>query len=275
MADCYTLMGRHLYLPADDAFSKARDYSNRALELNDNLAEAHTSLAAVLMNYDWDWDAAEEQFRHAIHLNPNYATAHYWHSVLLQTKGRLQESIAAAEKAQVLDPLSPVIGMGVAQTYLFSEQYDKGIAECRKYLEMNPNFVVAHDFLIHLYVHNGSFEKATSEAQKLVDISERNAEAMAHVAYVHAASGKTEEAKKLLEASIADPNADPRLGYSNPTIFITVYSILGDLDSGFLWAEKALESGKISFPTLRFSPDLKNFRTDPRYNSLLAKARLQ
>jgi len=275
MADCYTLMGRHLYLPADDAFSKARDYANRALELNDNLAEAHTSLAAVLMNYDWDWDAAEEQFRHAIHLNPNYATAHYWHSVLLQTKGRLQESIAAAEKAQVLDPLSPVIGMGVAQTYLFSEQYDKGIAECRKYLEMNPNFVVAHDFLIHLYVHNGSFEKATSEAQKLVDISERNAEAMAHVAYVHAASGKTEEAKKLLEASIADPNADPRLGYSNPTIFITVYSILGDLDSGFLWAEKALESGKISFPTLRFSPDLKNFRTDPRYNSLLAKARLQ
>jgi len=223
MADCYTLMGRHLYLPADDAFSKARDYANRALELNDNLAEAHTSLAAVLMNYDWDWDAAEEQFRHAIHLNPNYATAHYWHSVLLQTKGRLQESIAAAEKAQVLDPLSPVIGMGVAQTYLFSEQYDKGIAECRKYLEMNPNFVVAHDFLIHLYVHNGSFEKATSEAQKLVDISERNAEAMAHVAYVHAASGKTEEAKKLLEASIADPNADPRLGYSNPTIFITVY----------------------------------------------------
>src|SRR2546427_4733480 len=275
MADCYTLMGRHLYLPAKEAFSKARDYANRALELNDNLAEAHTSLAAVLMNYDWDWDAAEEQFRHAIHLNPNYATAHYWHSVLLQTKGRLQESIAAAEKAQVLDPLSPVIGMGVAQTYLFSEQYDKGIAECRKYLEMNPNFVVAHDFLIHLYVHNGSFEKATSEAQKLVDISERNAEAMAHVAYVHAASGKTEEAKKLLEASIADPNADPRLGYSNPTIFITVYSILGDLDSGFLWAEKALESGKISFPTLRFSPDLKNFRTDPRYNSLLAKAHLK
>jgi hypothetical protein len=98
---------------------------------------------------------------------------------------------------------------------------------------------------------------------------------MAHVAYVYAASGKTEEAKKALEASTADPKADPRLGYSNPTIFITVYSILGDQDSGFLWAEKALESGKISFPTLRFSPDLKRFRIDARYSSLLAKARLQ
>ena len=275
MADCYTLMGRHLYLPAKEAFEKAREYANKALELNDKLAEAHTSLAAVLMNYDWDWDAAEEQFKHAIHLNPNYATAHYWLSVLLQTRGRLEESVAAAEKAQILDPLSPVIGMGVAQTYLFTEQYDKGIDECHKYLEMNPNFVVAHDFLTHLYVQNGSFDKAAEEARKLVDISERKAEATAHVAYVYAASGKTEEAKKLLEESIADPNADPTRGYSNPTIFIAVYSILGDQDSGFLWGNRALESGKISFPTLRFSPDLKKFRTDPRYRSLLIKARLQ
>jgi adenylate cyclase len=275
MADCYTLMGRHLYLPAKEAFEKARDYANRALELNDNLAEAHTSLAAVLMNYDWDWNQAEEQFKHAIQLNPNYATAHYWNSVLLQTRGRLQESVTAVQKAQVLDPLSPIIGMGVVQAYLFSEQYDKGIDECHKYLEMNPSFVVTHDFLIHLLVQKGLFEEAEEEARKLVEISERKAEATAHVAYVYAASGKTEEAKKALEASTADPNADPKLGYSNPTIFITVYSILGDQDSGFLWAEKALESGKISFPTLRFSPDLKRFRIDPRYNSLLAKAGLQ
>ena len=275
MADCYTLMGRHLYLPAKEAFEKARGYAHKALVLNDNLAEAHTSLAAVLMNYDWDWDSAEEQFRHAIHLNPNYATAHYWHSVLLQTKGRLKESIAAVEKAQVLDPLSPVIGMGVAQAYLFSGQYDKGINECHRYLEMNPESVVAHDFLIHLYVQKGSFEKAAEEARRLADISERKAEATAHVAYVYAASGKTEKAKKALEASIADPKSDPSLGYSNPTIFITVYSILGDLDSGFRWGEKALASGKISFPTLRFSPDLKRFRADPRYKSLLEKARLQ
>ena len=275
MADCYTLMGRHLYLPAKEAFEKARGYANRALELNNNLAEAHTSLAAVLMNYDWDWNRAEEQFKHAIQLNPNYATAHYWLSVLLQTTGRLQESVTATQKAQVLDPLSPIIGMGVVQAYLFLEQYDKAIDECHKYLEMNPSFVVAHDFLLHLQVHKGLFEEAGEEARRLVDISERKAEAMAHVAYVYAASGRTEEAKKLFEASMADPNADPRLGYSNPTIFITVFSILGDLDSGFLWAEKALESGKISFPTLRFSPDLRKFRTDPRYNSLLAKASLK
>jgi TolB-like protein/Tfp pilus assembly protein PilF len=271
MADCYTLMGRHLYLPRREAYSKARDYANRALELNDNLAEAHTSLAAVLTIYDWDWDAAEEHCRHAIHLNPNYAAAQYWYSVLLQTIGSLQESVTAAEKAQALDPLSPVIGMGVVQAYFFSEQYDKAIDECHKYLEMNPREVVAQDYLVHLQVQNGLFEKAAEEAARLVEISDRKAETTAHLAYVYAASGKTEEAKKVFETSVAES----RLGYSNPTIFITVYSILGDQDNAFRWAEEALKVGKIAFPALRFSPDLKKFRTDPRYNSLLAMAELQ
>ena len=271
MADCYTLMGRHLYLPRKEAYSKARDHANRALELNDNLAEAHTSLAAVLTIYDWDWDAAEEHFRRAIQLNPNYAAAHYWHSVLLQTTGNLQESVTAAEKGQALDPLSPVIGMGVVQAYFFSEQYDKAIDECHKYLEMNPREVVAQDYLVHLQVQNGSFEKATEEAARLVEISERKAENTAHLAYVYAASGKTEEARKTFEVSVGES----RLGFSNPTIFITVYSILGDQDNAFRWAEEALESGKIAFPSLRFSPDLKRFRTDSRYNLLLAKAQLQ
>ena len=271
MADCYTLMGRHLYLPAKEAFSKARDFANRALELNNDLAEAHTSLAAVLFIYDWEWDAAEDQFKRAIQLNPNYATAHYWHSVLLQTTGRLQESVTAAEKAQVLDPLSPVIGMGVVQAYFFSGQYDKAVEECHRYLDMDPSFVVARDFLVHLHVQNGLFEEAAEEAKRLLDVSERKSEAMAHLAYVYAASGKTEEAKKLFEASVADAE----FGYSNPTIFIIVCSILGDLDNAYRWAEKARESGRIALHSLRFSPDLQRFRTDPRYNLLLAKAHLQ
>ena len=271
MADCYTLMGRHLYLPAKEAFSKARDFANRALELNNDLAEAHTSLAAVLLIYDWEWDAAEDQFKRAIQLNPNYATAHYWHSVLLQTTGRLQESVTAAEKAQVLDPLSPVIGMGVVQAYFFSGQYDKAVEECHRYLDMDPSFVVARDFLVHLHVQNGLFEEATEEAKRLLDVSERKSEAMAHLAYVYAASGKTEEAKKLFEASVADAE----FGYSNPTIFIIVCSILGDLDNAYRWAEKARESGRIALHSLRFSPDLQRFRTDPRYSLLLAKAHLQ
>src|SRR5437773_12417930 len=110
-------MGRHLYLPAKEAFSKARDFANRALKLNNDLAEAHTSLAAVLFIYDWEWDAAVGQFKRAIQLNPNYAAVHYWHSVLLHTSGRLHESVTAAEKVQVLDLVSRLIVLGLVQAY--------------------------------------------------------------------------------------------------------------------------------------------------------------
>ena len=271
MADCYTLMGRHLYLPPREAFEKAREYANNALKLNDDLAEAHTALAAVLVNYDWDWNRAEEEFARALQLNPNYATAHYWHAVLLQTLGRLTESVTAAEKAQRLDPLSPVIGMGVVQAYLFSERYERAMEECRKYLEMDSNFVVALDFLIHLHVLTRSFDEALDEAKRLGEVSERKPEAKAHLAYVYAASDRKEEAKRILEASIPVTYED----YSNPTIFITVYSLIGDQDRAFEWAARAIDSGKVALPSLRFSPDLKRFRADPRYISLLAKARLQ
>ena len=271
MADCYTLMGRHRYLSPDEAFPKARNYAKKALDLNDNLAEAHAALAAVLLSYDWDWKGAEDQLRRAIELNPNYATAHYWLSVLLLTTGRLQEAVVEAEKAQVLDPLSPVIGTGVVQAYFFAGQYDKAVDECSKYLDMDPNFVVARDLLVHLHVQKGAFGEAAKEARRLAETSERKAEATAHLAYVYAASGKVEDAKKLFEEIINDPKLD----YSNSTIFITVYSILGDRDNAFRWAEEALENAKIAFASIRFSPDLKSFRADSRYSSLLARARLQ
>jgi len=271
LADCYTLMGRHRYLSADQVFPKARSYAEKALGLNDHLAEAHTSLAAVLFTYDWDWKGAEDQFRRALELNPNYATAHYWLSLLLLTTGRLQDAVSEAEKAQALDPLSPVVGGCVVQAYFFQEQYGRAIDECRRYLEMDPNFIVARDFLVHLQARNGDFTEAENEAKKLVETSERKAEALAHLAYVHATSGRTEEAKKMIEEILAHP----KLEYSNSTIFITVYSILGEQDNAFRWAYEALDTGKIAFPSLRFSPDLGDFRADARYGPLLAKAGLQ
>jgi tetratricopeptide (TPR) repeat protein len=271
LADCYTLMGRHRYLRAEEAFTRARSHAEKALGLNENLAEAHTSLAAVLLNYDWDWKGAENQIRRALELNPNYATAHYWLSLLLQTTGRLDEAVEEAEKAQLLDPLSPVVGGCLVQSYFFSGQYDKAIDECRRYLEIDPTFVVARDYLVHLLVHKEEFEQAAAEARELIETSERKAEAKAHVAYVDAMSGKTSTAKKLFEEIVGDPKLD----YSNATIFITVLSILGKLDDAFHWAEDALDTGKIAFPSMRFSPDLKSFRRDARYSRLLERARLE
>ncbi|MBO0888264.1 tetratricopeptide repeat protein [Candidatus Bathyarchaeota archaeon] len=270
MADCYILMGRHRYLSAKDTFPKAREHVEKALMINEGLAEAHSALAAILFNYNWNWGAAEDQFKRAIELNPNYATAHYWYSVLLLTTGNLKQAIVEAEKAQLLDPLSSVVGIGVIEAYFFSGQYDKAIEECKKYLELDPNFIMARDFLVHLYVQKQFFTEAEREARRLVETSERKGEAAAHLPYVLASSKRTDEARKLFDAIASEA----KLNYANATIFITVYSLLGDQDSAFSWAMDALDNGKIAFPSLRFSPDLNDFRADRRYVSLLEEAHL-
>jgi adenylate cyclase len=270
LADCHTLMGRHLYMPVDEAFSKARGYAKRALEIDDALAEAHTSMAGIMVYYDWDWRGAEEQFKRAVQLNPSYATAHHWYSLLLFTIGRLNEGVEEAEIAHVLDPLSPVVSMGLVQAYLFAGRVDEAIDECRRHLDMHQELVVAHDFLIHLHVQKGAFGEASREADTLEKLSERKAEAMAHKAYVEAAQGWKGEARKRIEEIDDGPGTE----YSNPTVFITVWSILGDNDRAYEWAGRSLEDGKIAFPSLRFSPDLIAFRSDSRYGQLLARAKL-
>lgn len=271
MADCYTLMGRHHYRPAQEAFTKAREFADRSLQIDDTLAEPHASLAAVLINRDLDWKNAEDQFKLALELNPNYATAHYWYSVLLLTTGRLARAVEEAEKAQALDPFSPVIGMGVVQAYLSSERYDRALEECMRYLDMDPRFLPAHDYLVHLYVHKRMFDAAEREAQRMMELGGLKVEGRAHLAYAYAASGKTAEAKRLVDESMEDPQLD----LANPTIFVTVYSILGDEDKAFEWAGKVFGSRRLAFPSLRFSPDLKEFRDDERYKGLLLKAGLE
>ncbi|MDA4119091.1 MAG: tetratricopeptide repeat protein [Thaumarchaeota archaeon] len=272
LADSYTQMGRHQwFMRPREAFEKARSYAKKALEIDDILAEAHSSLGAIQIIFDWDWKKAEEEFRRAIQLNPNYAAAHYWYSLLLLTNGRLDEAVEEAEAAHVLDPLSRVVGMGLVQAYLFAGRYDAAIEECIRHLDIDPSYPVAHDFLVHLYVQKGMFEDATREAEALAMVSDRKEESQAHMVYSALASGKTEEAKNHVQGLATGPSDD----YSNPTIFMTVWSMLGDNDKAYEWLERAYQDGKVAFPSLRFSPDLKNFRADPRYDQFLKRATLE
>ena len=271
LADSYTQMGRHQwFMRPKEAFEKAKGYAHRAMEIDDSLAEAHASLGAIQIIYDWDWVKAEEQIRRAIRLNPNYASAHYWYSILLLATGRLGEAVEEAEVAHVLDPLSPVVGMGLVQTYFFAGRYDAAIEECRRHLDIDPGFPAAHDSLVHLYVQKGMFEDASREAETLAKVSDRKEESLAHIAYSAVALGRTEEAKSLMNGLAAGPDVD----YSNPTILITVWSMLGDNDRAYEWLERAYEDGKVAFPSLRFSPDLKAFRADLRYGQFLRRAKL-
>ncbi|MDA4127469.1 MAG: tetratricopeptide repeat protein [Thaumarchaeota archaeon] len=272
LADSYTQMGRHnWYMRPREAFQKAKIYAKKALEIDDSLAEAHASLGAIQIIYNWEWGKAEEQIRRAIQLNPNYSTAHYWYSHLLLATGRLDEAVEEAEVAHVLDPLSPAVGMGLVQVYLFAGRYDAAIEECRRHLDIDPSYPVAYDFLVHLYVQKGMFEDASRETEALSKVSDRKGESLAHFAYLAVASGRSEEAKNLMRELTAGPQVD----YSNPTILITVWSMLGDNDRAYELLERAYEDGKVAFPSLRFSPDLKAFRADARYNQFLKRAGLK
>ncbi|HEV2138517.1 MAG TPA: adenylate/guanylate cyclase domain-containing protein [Nitrososphaerales archaeon] len=272
LADSYTQMGRHnWFIRPRESFEKAKTYAKKASEIDDSLAEAHASLGAIQIIYDWDWKKAEEQVRRAIQLNPNYATAHYWYSHLLFATGRLDEGVEEAEVAHVLDPLSPAVTMGLVQAYLFAGRFDASIEECRRHLDIDPSYPVAHDFLVHLYVQKGMFEDASREAQTLAKVSDRKEESLAHVAYVAVVMGRKEEARKVMDGLAASAGNE----YSNPTIFIIVWSMLGDNDRAYKLLERAFEDGKVAFPSLRFSPDLKDFRADPRHVQFLKRAGLQ
>src|SRR5260370_20518289 len=123
------------------------------MEIDDTLAEAHTSLAFVKTNYEWDWAGAEREFQRAIHLNPNYATARHWHAVALTMRGRFEEAVTEQKRALELDPLSLAIDRDLAWIFYSARKYDQAIEQERKTLELDPNFPTAHGDLRLIYIH--------------------------------------------------------------------------------------------------------------------------
>jgi len=152
LADSYALMSSYGFAPAAELIPKARSAALRALELDERLAEAHTSLALISVNYDWDWETAEKEYRRAIQWDPNYATAHHWYAEFLGLQGRFEEAFAESERARQLDPLSLIIAVDHAVVLYFARQYDRAIAQFRAVIAAEPNFPRAHMILTTLKV---------------------------------------------------------------------------------------------------------------------------
>src|SRR5262249_39079085 len=145
---------------------KARAAATKALQLDDSLADAHASMGNILHNFDWDWAAAEGQFKRAIELNPNYAMAHHLYAHLLIESGRTQESIAEAQRALELDPYSPFVNNGLARQYYLSRQYSKAISQCQVGLQINPAYLPARIQLALAYEQAGKLAEAVSELER-------------------------------------------------------------------------------------------------------------
>jgi TolB-like protein/DNA-binding winged helix-turn-helix (wHTH) protein/Tfp pilus assembly protein PilF len=270
LADTYALLGDWQYavMPPKEALPKAKAAAIKALELNNSLGEAHNSLAFVLDGFDWDLDAGEKEFRHAIELNPGYATAHHWYAWHLSLLGRYDEAIVEMRKAENLDPLSLIINADLAELLVLAHSYDESIRQSFKTIEMDPNFAMAHNQLAQAYLEKHMYAEAVAELKKAVQLSAGSPSCIANLARAYAASGKRNEAIKLL----SDLKKRSNLTYSYGPEIATIYASLGDRDQAMNWLEKAYEER--FNPGVLLRPGFDTLRSDPRFEDLTRRVGL-
>lgn len=269
LADSYILLGDTGYgiLPPRQAMRDAKPAAIRALEIDDTLAEAHTSLASVREQFDWDWDDSEREYKRAIELQFGYANAHHWYAYLLAQMGRLDEAAAEILCARELDPLSLIINADLGWVYYLAHRYDQAIERLFKTLELDPNFIRAHYLLGRSYVEKAVYHKAIEELQRASDLSARKAVYLAGLACGYAASGRAREAMQIL----GELKERSKTRYVPPFDIGLVYIALGQVDSGFAWLEKAFEEGSDFKDELGAGPALDPLRTDPRFQDLVRR----
>jgi len=256
LADAYIIQGEWQHLPAKEAFPKAREAALKALEIDDSMGEAHTSLAAIKHDFDWDWKEAEKEYQRAIELSPSYATAHQWYGEFLTLMGRFDEGLKEIKRAQELDPLSLIMNAIEGWFYWAARDYDKGINQCQKTLEMDPDFSPAHGYLCWNYIGKGMYEEALSEAQKLGD--------QYSIAAIYAMMNRQEEARRSLANILKHPQA-------READIATIYLLLGENGEAWKWFEKAYNERSRLLIFLKVDFTYDNFRSDPRFRALLKK----
>jgi TolB-like protein/DNA-binding winged helix-turn-helix (wHTH) protein/Flp pilus assembly protein TadD len=266
LADSYSILGSDV-LPAGVASSKAHVAANRALQLDPTIAEGHAELGLVEFYYDWNWTGSEQEFRRAIELNPNYATAHQWYSYYLAAMGRSAEALEEARRAQQIDPLSLSINTTLAGRYRDLRQYDQAIDLSRRTLEMDPNFVPAHIALGAAYEEQEIWRQAIGEYQKAVQLSQNSPPALASLGYAYALAGNQDDARKVI-AALREAS---KRRYVSAFDMAIVFAGVGDRDSAFGWLEKAYAERESQMPFLSVSRRLDRLRPDPRFANLLQR----
>jgi TolB-like protein/DNA-binding winged helix-turn-helix (wHTH) protein/Tfp pilus assembly protein PilF len=263
MADCYALMGGYSGYPQTEFMPQARAAALRALQIDDRLAEAHTALALIVQNYDRDWPTAEKEFRRAIELDPNYATAHHWYAEHLMWRGRFDEALQESERARQLDPLSLIIAADNGEILFFSRQYDLAIDKWRSVQEMNPDFLRAH-LIMDAYVEKGMFPDAIAEADRLRPITSESVY-WSSIAYIYGRSGESVKANAALRKLLALERNHP----GDPYFVALAYLGSGNNKEVLLWLEKAYLEHSGELLGLNVNPDYDRLRGDPRFQDLL------
>jgi serine/threonine protein kinase/Tfp pilus assembly protein PilF len=265
LADCYNLSGS----------PEGKRAAEKAVALNGSLAEAHTSLAYAKQNFDWDFPAAEREFRRALEQNPNYAIAHQWYAAFLNDMGRHPEAFAEIERALQLDPVSAGVNTAAAMVYRYARQFDRAEAQVQKALELDPNFLGAPKAFANIYWTTNRYELAFQQMDKLADLTKDEAyrarvAALRRAYRAGGAKAMWEEQIKLLTPSPLNPFLPTVASTPNFSLAIA-YAHVGDNDRAFQQLEEGFRQRSFEMLTLKNEADLDPLRSDPRFADLLRR----
>jgi serine/threonine protein kinase/tetratricopeptide (TPR) repeat protein len=265
LADSHLMLAEYGLLSPNEALPKAKAAAAKAQELDDTLAEVHTSLGSIAEDYDWDWVGAQREFKRAIELNQGSATAHQWYAEFLAAMGRFDEALAEITRAREIDPLSLIISSVVGEILYESRHYGQAVEQLGKTLEMDPNFAEAHRLLGEAYVQLARPEKAVAEFQRAMTLSGDSPQCTASLARFYAISGREDEAKTMLKR--LKPQSAP--GYVSSADLSLVYAGLGDKDRAFKLLREAYDQRDPFLVNIKVDPRLDNLRSDTRFKQLM------
>ena len=270
LADAYNRLGGFDALASSEAFPKAKDAAQQALKLDESLAEAHSALATVNFAYEWNFVAAEQEFRRAIELNPNYSDAHQMNGFYLAAMGRFDEALREMKRALELDPLSLEKTTGIGEILYHQRKYDEAIAQFRKALEMDSNSGFTHWAMGRPLLAQGKFNEAIGEFQKSIPLSGDSPDEPAELARAYAMSGRRDEALKI----VAELKKLSEHKHVAPTVMASIYAALGDNDQAFALLNRAFDERDFILTLVKVEPMFDPLRSDPRFPELARRVGL-
>jgi serine/threonine-protein kinase len=270
LADCYVLLNTVAYgdMPTKEAMQRANWAALQALEIDDSLPEAHTSLGVISLKYNWDWQAAEREFKRAVSLDPDYAPAHYWYSNLLVVTGHEAEATAESEIAKGLDPVSPSVRINYCRAFYYARQHDRAESCLNDMLREDPNNDIARYVLGFVYVQRGMNAEAVGLFQDMYAKDRRLA--AAGLGYAYGKAGRQADALRILE----DVNELSKTAPLPPQEKAIIYIGLGDSENAFRWLDKACDERFASLIYLKADPVFDGLRADAKFDALARRINL-
>jgi TolB-like protein/Tfp pilus assembly protein PilF/predicted Ser/Thr protein kinase len=265
VADSYLMLVEYGTIPAGDAIQKARVAVRKALEMDDSLAEAHTSLASIKEDYDWDWAGAESEFKRAIELNPSYATSRQWYAEFVAEMGRFDQALEEINRAHEVDPLSLNVNTVTGEIFYEARRNNEAMSQLHKVLELDPDFAEAHKLLGQTYLQLSLYEEAVKELQKALTLSGSSAQNEACLGQAYGLWGQKKQARKILEHL----EIRSKQSYVSPGDLSRVYAGLGETDQALDLLEEAYQQRLPSIVNLKVDPSFDSVRTSPRFQGLL------